>query len=304
MLIGGTNVDIKLMLGFLTKNFLFNFSLILVSIILNWILYSYLILKKTKLKYSLFEKDSFAAWIEFIGAFILPTLSLSAYASKSPASNNVFIDFLICCAYSIIYIVLFNILKFTGNKIISFSHIYGNDKRIDINKEIFEENNTALAIYSTSLSIIFINIVKLFDIDTDYFMLSLLKISNVLIFTLISYIIYILILNNKTTLFKEVFINNNAASVTSFLGFTFAVQYILDNTISLQTDFIFIELLAISMVSLLVFGILSVLIKYIFTFIAKVDFWKEIYLQSNIGAAIGQSALYIGIACVIIGFIR
>ena len=37
--------------------------------------------------------------------------------------------------------------------------------------------------------------------------------------------------------------------------------------------------------------------------LVKVDIWKEIYEQDNVGAAIGQMALYVGIAAIIVNFI-
>ncbi|MCX7921049.1 MAG: DUF350 domain-containing protein [Clostridia bacterium] len=291
-------------LNFLTKNFMFSTVIILVSFTLGWILYNHVILRKICLKDALFEKDNLAAWIEFIGAFIFPTLYLAAKALEGSASANLMIDLAICTGYVIAYIFIFTVLRMLSGTIVRYICPEDKDGKVCFNNEIYTQKNIASALFSVALSTIFVSIIRFLDIMPDYIIVSVLRMSVVTIFTLIAFIGYTVVLRRKTSLFKEIFIDNNIAAGVSFLGFMFAVQTILDNLIELQKEFNFFELIAYSSMGLVLFGILSVLFKWLFTKVIRVDVWHEVYEQDNVGAAIGQVALYIGIANVIVHFIK
>jgi len=297
-------MDFTTFLKFLMNDFLFSFIIIIVSFTVGWFLYDRVILGKINLRDSLFEKDNFAAWIEFIGAFIFPVLYLAAKAIQGSSSDRIFIDLLTCVVYVLVYIVLFTVLRLLSGYIIKLIGEKDDDGKIKLNAEIYSQKNPAAALFSVTLSIIFVSIIRFFDILPEYFLISLLKMSSVLIFTLLALIVYSLVLRKKTTLFKEIFIDNNTAAGVGLAGFVFAVETILTSAVEFQTAFDYVELIMFSIVNLIIFGVLSVLFKYIFTRMIKVDIWNEVYGQNNVGAAIGQAALYIGIANVIIHFIK
>lgn len=297
-------MDYTAFLKFLMNNFLFSFTIIIISFIFGYVLYNYVVLRKINLRDALFEKDNLAAWVEFIGAFIFPTLYLSATAIEGSLSDNIFIDLSICVAYLITYILMFTLLRMLSGVIVASLAHEDQDGKISLNNEIFKQKNIAASLFSIFLSIIFVSVIRFLDIMPDYAVVSLLKASDVLVFTLVSFLIYCLLLRTKTTLFKEIFIDNNVAAGVGLVGFIFAVETILSNAVLLQKEFDFLELAAFSLISLILLGILSVLFKIIFSKLIKVDIWSEVYEQNNIGAAIGQAALYIGIANVIVHFLK
>jgi len=125
-----------------------------------------------------------------------------------------------------------------------------------------------------------------------------------LVFMLLAIACYSFVLRRKTTLFKELFIDDNAAAGVGLLGFVFAIQTIISGIMSVYSmDFDLIVVSIVIAVSLIIFGILAFLFKLIFTKIVKVDIWNEVYKENNVGAAIGQVALYVGIANIIVNFI-
>lgn len=294
-----------LYLDFAGKNLLFSISIALVSFVLGWLLYSGYVLRKIDLKHALFEKDNVAAWIEFIGAFIFPTLYLSAQAVQGSASDKISLDLIICIGYAVLFILIFTVLRvLSGALVNSMSPVDVNGK-IKLNSEIYNQKNIAAALFSVSLSIIFVVIISILDISSfDNFITSILKMSVVLIFTLLAIIVYCMILRHKTSLFKEIFIDNNPAAGFSFAGFIFGVGLLLNNLVKVQAEFDFLELIFLSGLSLIILGIVSIVLKWVFTKVIKVDIWKEVYEQNSIGAAIGQVALYIGIANIIVNYIK
>ena len=297
-------MDFNVFTNFLINNFLFSFAIIIISFFLGWVLYNHIILRKISLRDSLFEKDNLAAWIEFIGAFIFPTLFLAAKAVEGSASENLLVDLGICIIYVVAYILLFTVLRLSSGLLVKLICAGDSQGKIDLNNEIYIQKNIAASLFSIVLSVIFVSLVRFLDVLPGYFLTSLFKMGDVLVFTLIAFIRYSLILRQKTTLLKEIFIDNNAAAGAAFLGFMFAVETILCNAVALQKEFDFVELIVVSFVGLAIFGILSAFFKLMFTKMIKVDIWNEVYEQNNLGAAIGQIALYIGIASVIVNFMK
>lgn len=291
-------------LKFFSFNSMFTFVIVGVSFILGWALYNLVILKNVNLRDALFERDNIAAWIEFIGAFIFPTLYLAATAIEGSASENIFLDLLICLGYAFIYIVIFTLLRLLSGSIVTVISPRDQQGKIDLNNEIYGQKNTAAALFSVVLSLIFVSFVKFLDLSPEFIVVSILRMLGVLLFTLLAIAVYSWILRRRTTLMKEIFVDNNIAAGGAFLGFIYAVEIILDNAVTLQKEFSLPDLLMVSAIGLIVFGIFSAIFKVIFSRIIRVDIWKEVYEQDSIGAAIGQSALYIGIANVIIHFIK
>lgn len=291
-------------LYFVRNNFLFSFSIILVSFVLGWLLYNHVVTRGICLKTSLFERDNPAAWVEFIGAFIYPTLYLAAKAIEGSTSENIWIDLLTCIIYVICYIALFTVLRLLSSGIVSFINIQDEKGKVKLNSEVYEQKNIAASLFSVVLSTIFVSIIRFMDVIPEYFVVSALKMSSILMFTLAAFIVYSLVLRGKTTLFKEIFIDNNVAAAVSLLGFIVAVELLLTSAVTMQLEFNYAELMFLSLTSLVLFGVLSVLFKFIFTKMIKVDIWNEVYEQNNIGAAIGQVALYVGIANVILHFMK
>ncbi len=295
-------------LSFFVKDLSFSFVILTVGFILGWIIYNNIILRDVCLKDALFTKDNLAVWIEFIGAFVFPVLYLAGYGIKGAASDNIFVDLAVCLGYAIFYTVILTLLRICSKYIVNLINASDNHGKICLNKEICEQKNIGAALFSVSLSVIFINIIKLIDfidIINGLGLEILLKIMIFLVFMLLALVCYSFVLRRKTTLFKELFIDNNPAAGIGLLGFVFAVQTIIAGVMSYY--FMDFDLLTVSLVigaSLIIFGILSVIFKLIFTSLVKVDIWKEVYEQDNVGAAIGQVALYVGIATIILSFIK
>lgn len=291
-------------LRFFGNDLAFSFVIILLTFVLGWVMYNNVVLRGINLRDALFEKDNLAGWIEFIGAFVFPTLYLAAKAIESPASPNFFIDLLMSGLYVVAYVVLFTILRLVSGVIVKSTAPEDEEGKIRLNNEIYGQKNISAALFSTALSVVFVSMIRFLNFGSEQIYTSLLQISNILIFTLLAFLVYILVLRRKTSLMKEIFDDNNPSAGLAFLGFIFAVETILVNAVALQTQFNFFELAVLSKISLIVFGILAVLFKWIFTKIIKVDIWNEVYEQNNVGAAIGQIAIYVGIAVVIVGFVK
>lgn len=293
--------------SFFLKDLSFSFVILTVGFILGWIIYNNIVLKDVSLRDALFTKDNLAAWIEFIGAFVYPVLFLSAHAIKGAVSDNLFIDLAVCTGYTIFYTIILTLLRLVSKYIVNLIGAEDVEGKICLNKEIIDQKNVSAALFSVSLSVIFISVIKyidLIDIINGLGSSGLLKILIFLVFILLSLVGYSIALRKKTTLFKELFIDNNVAAAICLLSFVFAAQTIISGILEVYTaDFDLLIVPAVIAVCLLIYGILSILFKLIFTKIVRVDIWNEIYEQNNIGAAIGQGALYIGIANIIINFI-
>ena len=282
------------------ENLLFGFVITAVGFILGYLLYSRIVLRGISLKDALFEKDNFSAWIEFVGAFVFPVLFLSSKAVEGAADSNIWLDLANCT----IYAVVFTLLRYLSGVIIGSLGRSDEHGRINTNNEVYVQHNTAASLFSVSLSIIFVSAIRFLNLAEGYVGASVYRILVVLVFTLAALIVYCLLLRRKTTLFKEIFLDNNPAAGLSLAGFVFAVEILLTNAAALQVDFDLPALAALSAVWLALLAVLSVLFKYILTRLIKIDIWKEVYEQNNIGAALGQCALYTGIALVLVNFVK
>ena len=295
-------------LVFFLKDLSFSFVIMTVGFVLGWLIYNHIVLKDVCLRDALFEKDNVAAWIEFIGAFVFPVLFLAGEGIKGSASDNVFVDLAVCTGYTIFYIAILTLLRLLSKYIVSAMNESDSNGKICLNKEIIEQRNVGAALFSVSLSIIFVIVIRyidLIEIINGNGLSALVKILMFVAFMLVTLVVYTLILRMRTTLFKELFIDNNAAAGVALLGFVFAAQTIVDGAISLyEKDFHILTVAVVIAIALLIFGILSVLFKVVFTKLIKVNIWKEIYEQNSTGAALGQAALYIGIANIIISFLK
>lgn len=294
-------------LSFFLKDLSFSFVILTVGFILGWIIYNNIVLSDVSLKDALFAKDNLAVWVEFIGAFVFPVLYLAAHGIKGAVSDNVFVDLAVCIGYTIFYIAILTMLRLLSKFIVNLINAEDGHGKICLNKEICEQNNIGAALFSVSLAVIFVGVIKyidFIDIINGLGFSILIKILLFLVFILLALVCYSLVLRRKTTLFKELFIDNNVAAGVGLLGFVFAAQTIIAGIMSVYSmDFDLLMVAIVIAVSLIIFGILSVLFKLIFTKIVKVDIWNEVYEQNNIGAAIGQAALYVGIANIIVNFI-
>jgi len=293
--------------SFFLKDLSFSFIILTVGFILGWVIYNNIVLRNVSLKDALFTKDNLAVWIEFIGAFVFPVLYLAAQGIKGSASDNIFMDLAVCIGYTVFYIAILTILRLTSNYIVTLINAEDEHGKVCLNKEICEQKNIGAALFSVSLTVIFVGMIKYIDfIDIINGLGSTVLIKTLLffVFMLLAIVCYLLILRRKTTLFKELFIDNNAAAGVGFLGFVFAVQTIVNGVISVYSmDFDLITVSIVIAISLIILGVLAVFFKLIFTSMVKVDIWNEVYEENNIGAAIGQVALYVGIAGIIVNFI-
>jgi hypothetical protein len=293
--------------SFFLKDLSFSFVILTIGFVLGWIIYNNVVLNDVSLRDALFSKDNLAAWIEFIGAFVFPVLYLAAQAIKGTVSDNLFVDLAVCTGYTIFYTAIITILRLLSRFVVNLINAEDGQGKICLNKEIYEQKNIGAALFSVALSVIFVGLIKyidFIDIINGSGSAMLIKILLYVVFMLIAILCYILVLRRKTTIFKELFIDNNAAAGIGFLGFVFASQTIISGIISSYSmDFHSMTVAIVIAVSLMVYGILALVFKQIFTSIVKVNIWNEVYEENNIGAAIGQIALYIGIANIIVNFI-
>ncbi|WP_010250959.1 DUF350 domain-containing protein [Acetivibrio cellulolyticus] len=297
-------MDFNSILKFVWQDALFSFIIIAISFCLGWVLYDKVILRKIKLSEALFDKDNFAAWVEFIGAFIFPALYLAAKAVSGSVSDNIWIDLLVSGVYAVSYVVMFAVLRLLSGKIVKFIGTEDSHGKVELNNEIYVQKNVAASLFSVALSVIFANIVTFLDVLPQYFPISVLKMLGIFVLTTLAIIVYFVILRRRTTLFKELFVDNNIAAGIHFVGFVFAIQTILCNIFTYGDEFDFTLALVMSLAALTLFGIISFVLKSIFCKIVKIGLYKEIFEENNKGAALGQIALYIGVANIIVNFLK
>lgn len=286
------------------ENLLFGFVITAVGFILGYLLYSTIVLRGVNLKDALFEKDNFAAWIEFVGAFVFPVLFLSSKAVEGAADSNIWLDLASCTVYAAAYVIIFTLLRYLSGLIVGSLGRSDEHGGINLDDEVYVQHNTAASLFSVSLSIIFVSAIRFLNLAQGFIEVSVYRILILLVFTLAALIVYCLLIRRKTALFKEIFMDNNPAAGLSLAGFVFAVEILLTNAVALQVDFDLYALAATSAVWLVLLAVLSMLFKYILTKLIKIDIWKEVYEQNNIGAALGQCALYAGIALALVNFVK
>lgn len=286
------------------ENLLFGFVITAVGFILGYLLYSKVVLRQINLKDALFEKDNFAAWIEFVGAFVFPVLFLSSKAVEGAADTNIWLDLANCTIYAAAYVIVFTLLRFLSGIVIGSLGRSDEQGRVNLNNEVYAQNNIAASLFSVSLSIIFVSAIRFLNLAQGFVEVSVYRILILLVFTLAALIVYCLLIRQKSTLFKEIFMDNNPAAGLSLAGFVFAVEILLTNAVALQVEFDMFALAATSAVWLVLLGVLSMLFKYVLSKLIRIDIWKEVYEQNNVGAALGQCSLYAGIALILVNFVK
>lgn len=284
---------------FLVHSTLFTSTIVFIAFGLSWLLYDKILTRGINLRDALFEKDNFAAWLEFIGAFILPVFFLSAWGIEGEIGKDYLTDWLVSAGYAIFYVICFLVLRLFSGTIVK---ALGGMDKVELNIEVFQQKNAAASLFSITLSIVFMTIVQFFDYSN--IVDSLFKMCMVTIFSLFAFLLYHVFLGKRSTIFKEVFIDNNAAAGASFLGFILAIEYLMANSVKLQTVFQIGELALMSAVLLVIFFLLVCSFRWIFVKILKIDLFSEVYEQNNVGAACGEAGLYVGIAMLIIHFIK
>ncbi len=297
-------MNYKMFIDFLLKNLLFNFTLLPTGVVFAWTLYSRVFFRNTCVSEKMLEKENKAVWIEFAAAFLFPVLFLLSRAAAGPASDKIAFDFLICLVYSIIYILLFMVFKSIASAFIPPVYTETGRSRINLSKEIYNSGSVAAACYSAMMSWIFVNILGFLDIDTDYIMVSLLRISAIIIFTLLGYIVFRLFLHPRVSVHRIIFIDGNTAASIALAGFILSLQYLTGSIISMQTEFSFFLLLLVCAAAFIAYSILSVIMKLILSILIKTGFRREIYLQASIPAAACQCILYAGIALTLVAYVK
>ncbi|MDD5603138.1 MAG: hypothetical protein PHG48_03505 [Eubacteriales bacterium] len=297
-------MNIKDVAVFFLNEFLFTAFIITLGYVFAWVIYSRILFRNISINEVLLEKSNYAAWIEFSGAFLLPVLFLTAKATAGPASEKILFDFIVCFVYTLMYILFLLIAKYAARIFLPPVYTENGRVRYDLSTEIFSSGNTAAAFYSLTVTWIAANIIRFIDIDADYIMVSALRVSNILIYTLLGYIFFRLFIHPKTSANKVIFTDRNTAASIVMAGYLLSLQYLIGSITAFQTEFGFIQLLLITAVSFITYAVLSVLLKYLLSLIIKAGFRKEVYLQSSIPAAVAQSALYAGIAMTITAFVR
>lgn len=284
------------------KSLVFSGLISFVGLILSWVLYKYVVIRVVSVKKALFENDNFAAWLEFVGAFVLPVFYLSAKAIDLEISSYFGTDLLYGLVFVVFYTFLFTFMRILSGWTVYF--IAGDDEggKVNLYKEVYEQQNIAASLFSISFALIFVNMLsnlKLASISD--LMNSSLRSMEILVLTMLFSLIYILVIRRKSLL-KEIFVHNNTAAGIGFLGFIMGVQIILNAAVNYSSDFITIDIVILAVIGFAVLLIISYVSRLLYSKILKVNILEELYDQNNAGAAFGELALFIGISMIIANF--
>lgn len=280
--------------------------------LLGWLIYDKIFLKDISLRKELFENDSVAAWLEFIGGFLAPAFFLASII-MSPTGRFVFKgewkDLITSIIYISIYIIIFSMFRFAGDKIIGIIGTTIFKEKISLKAEIYKQSNIAAALFSISVSIIVIGMLLQENILNESLLINLVKIGLVFVISIGLLSVYkTFFFPKNVSLFKEVFIDNNISSGLLFLGNTIAINFIIYYSIDwfkisssgwLKISNIFDAILFICFIYLIMIVTVSIT-KLAVNKILKINIDHELFVQNNIGYALLESSFYILISVMII----
>lgn len=284
---------------------LYSFVIIFIGLILGWLMYEKIVLRKINLKDALFEKDNLAGWIEFVGSIILPMFYLASNVLSVQSSDNIYIDLSNCVYRVVLYLICLTILRLLSGQIVKCIADEDEHGKINLNNEIYSQGNLAAAYFSVAISVVFTNGISLINFSNLMELSSsILNVAMIFVFTVLVALVYILVLGSKFRLGKELFIDNNGAAGFAFLGLMLAVQIILRKIALSGVGFDYLHWILAGGLSLVLFLILTGIFKLLILKLLKVCFKSEVFEDNNMGVAFGLSGLYIGVAQVIMSFIN
>ena len=280
--------------------------------IIGWEIYNKILLKDISLKNELFVKDSFSAWLDFTGSFLIPILYLisSILASSGRfAHNGKWIDLIYLILHILFYIAVFSFLRYVAERLVSFMANFVIHEKVSLIKEIYNKKNISASIFSISISVIAVSLLLQENFLNESFVTNIIRLFVVLLLTiglLGIYKDYFFPTNAK--LFREIFIDNNTCTSILILGQVTAVSFIINSSISwlnitnlgwLKIGYLVDLILFVSFIYLIMLVTVSIL-KIVVNFIFKINIDKELFEDNNVGYSFTESSFYIILSFMII----
>lgn len=285
------------------KSLIFSGLITLLGMVLSWLLYRYVVARKLDLKKALFEEQNFAAWIEFVGAFILPVFYLSAKAIQEERAAVFSQDLLMGIGTVVLLVLLFTLLRLVAGWAVCFSCGHDAKGKIDLIEEIYLQKNVAAALFSVSLAVVFANMLaQLHGGGIENILLSVTGMLEILLLSLAFFFVFGL-LHRRISFLDEIFKDNNEAAGVVLLGFSIAIQILLHTAVNYREDFMSLDIVILACIA---FGILLLTVftgRLIYSKLLRLKLLDEFYKDNNQGAALGELALYIGTAWMIANFL-
>lgn len=295
---------------------LINFSYLLFCIFLiaffgNYF-YKKLFLTNISLREKLFRNDSLAIWIDFIGGFIAPVFFL---ISTLIAPNGKFVyqgtfyDFLIAFVYIAIYILVFSFLKLLANYLISVIGKFKYKRPYSLKDEIFNNDKITPSLFSIAISFSIVGIMLQENFAFENPLPNIIRMLFVLLISIGVISVYTrFVFPKRTSLYKEVLMDNNVSSGILLIGNTITINMLIYSCIVFIKPLLFswtnilnvFDVLLLITYFYLIIMVVVAITKKVLEFIAKVDIESEIFEQNNLGYALFESTLYIMLAHILI----
>lgn len=292
--------------------FLYLFICILTTGILGCFLYKVLFLKNMSLKGQLFQKDSLAVWLEFIGGFLAPVLYLILIVispnGKFVYQGNVR-DLVVAIIYISIYIVTFCIFRYIAEAVIKLTTKIKFKEPYILSKEIFIENNTAASFISISSSIIAVGMLIQENVMFENIFSNIIRIIIVLLLNIGLASLYTsFVFPKNKSLLKDIFIEHNISTGILLLANIITINIIIASSINFTKQLGWTILNISGIIDLILFVFFIYLFMMVFVTITKkvlhlllkVDIEDEIFNQKNIGYVLFESSFYILISFITI----
>lgn len=288
-------------------------SIILFTVIfLGWLVYNRLFLRDLSLKDGLFKNRSLTIWLEFTGGFLIPALFL---VSMLMVPSGKFIyqgklgGLLAIITYIDIYILILSLFRYLASKAIKLIGKLELKHEIDLEDEIFKQNNIAASLFSISISTVVVGMLLQENIFAENLFTNLIRIALVFFLTLGLLSVHKTLFYPKhSSLFKELFIDDNVCAGILLLGHTIAVNIIIYSSIEWfqipASDWYNIS----NIVDIIIFICLIYLMMVVFVSgsklvmnaILKIDIDHQLFEENNVGYSILESSFYIMLSIIII----
>lgn len=271
---------------------IYTLSILLVTLYISWMVYDKVITRNISLKQALFEKDNFAAWLTFVGSFILPVFFV-IYVATGEHRRFTFLDYWLRSL--LVVVSCLTVLFITYAAAAAIIRKIGRKKGFNIYSEIYEEGNTAVSILLAFITVVIIDVlvILLRSLNGGATIAQLISLIIALPW---SWIIYIMIAGSRNGVLNELFINNNVALSISFISYMGCSIFMAQVCVGFFPQIQLNNLVLLVVSILLVFSGLIIIAKGIFEAVLKVNMNIEILTQKNLGASFGMVSLFFGVA--------
>ena len=288
-------------------------SIILFTVILlGWLVYNRLFLRGLSLKDVLFKKNSLTIWLEFIGGFLIPALflvSMLMVPSGKFIYQGKFVDLLAIISYIIIYILILSLFRYLASKAIKLIGKWTLKYEIDLEDEIFKQENIAASLFSISISTLVIGMLLQENFFAENLFTNLIRIGLVFIMTLGLLSVHKTLFYPKhSSLFKELFIDDNVCAGILLLGHTIAVNLIIFSSIEwfripASGWYNIFNIIDVTIFICVIYLIMIVFVsgsKLVMNAILAIDIDHQLFEENNVGYSILESSFYIMLSIIII----